>query len=168
MKMHYQKSANHMGQKSWNVERKSCPRLKGRFMILAFCFIALFSSINSQHGQAKQPLDDLFGVSFPSSERGWVCGRWGAIFHTRDGGTTWKRQKSSTDVTLSAICFIDDKHGWAVGDEGAIVHTSDGGETWLSQKSPVPFFLLMFSSSTDKPAGSLPNGRPFCIRPMAV
>ena len=105
------------------------------------CLCATFLSLPDL-SEAKQPLDDLFGVTFPSSEHGWVCGRWGAIFHTTDGGATWNRQKSGTELTLSAICFVDDTHGWTVGDEGTILHTSDGGNTWLSKKSPVPFFLL--------------------------
>ena len=108
---------------------------------IIFCVGTIFLYL-SPVVPAKQPRDDLFGVSFPSSERGWVCGRWGAIFHSSDGGATWNRQQSGTDLTLSAIYFVDDSHGWAVGDEGTILLTSDGGKTWLSQKSPVPFFLL--------------------------
>lgn len=34
--------------------------------------------------------DALSGVSFRSPTDGWVCGANGALFHTRDGGTTWQ------------------------------------------------------------------------------
>lgn len=86
--------------------------------------------------------DDLFSVSFPSTQEGWACGRWGTILHTSDGGKTWQPQESATDYTLSAIYFIDTRQGWAVGDQGAILHSADGGVHWVKQKSPVPFFLM--------------------------
>lgn len=86
--------------------------------------------------------DDLFGVSFPSVQEGWTCGRWGTILHTSDGGKTWQPQESATDYTLSAVSFVDTKQGWTVGDQGTILHTSDGGKHWEKQKSPVPFYLM--------------------------
>jgi photosystem II stability/assembly factor-like uncharacterized protein len=112
-----------------------------RVCSVLFCVFLMISNAGTI-SYAKQPRDDLFGVSFPSSEKGWVCGRWGAIFQSGDGGKTWERQKSGTDLTLSAVCFVDERHGWAVGEEGIIIHTEDGGETWAEQKCPVPYFLL--------------------------
>lgn len=112
-----------------------------RIIAVLMCVEAVFLSLPNA-GNSRQPLDDIFGVSFSSSEKAWVCGRWGAVFHSNDGGATWNRQDSGTDLTLSALCFVDDNQGWAVGDEGTIVHTSDGGKTWRHQKSPVPYFLL--------------------------
>jgi len=86
--------------------------------------------------------EDLFSVSFPNEKQGWVCGSWGNILHTNDGGLTWSPQNSGTDFTLSSVYFVDTFNGWAVGDEGTIIHTLDGGMTWESQKCPVPFFLM--------------------------
>jgi len=83
--------------------------------------------------------DDLFSASFPNEREGWASGRWGCILYTEDGGKTWARQKTETDVTLSSVSFVDSKNGWAVGDMGMIIHTKDGGKTWEKQKSPVPF-----------------------------
>jgi photosystem II stability/assembly factor-like uncharacterized protein len=92
---------------------------------------------------AQQKLyDDLFAVSFADESYGWVCGRWGTILHTSDGGASWAVQDSGTDYSLSSISFADRQNGWAVGDEGTIVHTADGGKTWKKQESPEPFFLM--------------------------
>ncbi|MBT8342102.1 MAG: hypothetical protein HKP58_14405 [Desulfatitalea sp.] len=95
--------------------------------------------------------DDLFGVSFPSAESGWICGRWGVMYHTADGGKTWAPQDTGTDVTLLNAFFVDPQKGWAVGDTGTILHTANGGKTWKKQECPVPSFYLMdvfFISST--------------------
>jgi photosystem II stability/assembly factor-like uncharacterized protein len=86
--------------------------------------------------------DDLFSVTFPSEKEGWASGRWGCILHTADGGKTWTRQKTGTDLTLSSVFFIDNNRGWAVGEEGVIIHTEDGGKNWQKQKSPFPFFHM--------------------------
>lgn len=80
--------------------------------------------------------NDLFSVSFPTGNEGWACGRWGVVLHTFDGGRNWLRQESSTDFTLSCICFVDTKYGWAVGDGGIIIKTTDGGITWTRQNGP--------------------------------
>lgn len=92
---------------------------------------------------AQQKLyDDLFSAAFPNERDGWACGRWGTILHTTDGGKSWIRQKSGTELTLSSIYFVDPQTGWAVGNEGTIIYTRDGGSTWHKQKSPIPFFLM--------------------------
>jgi photosystem II stability/assembly factor-like uncharacterized protein len=109
-------------------------------VLLLFCLALSASAVTKVNSQSLH--DDLFSVSFPTENDGWVCGRWGTVLHTADGGKTWQRQKTNTDYTLSSIHFVDLKNGWAVGDEGTIVHTSDGGTTWQKQKSPVPFFLM--------------------------
>jgi len=115
-------------------------------ILLSFSFLAA-----PGQAQERRLNDDLFGVSFPDDQNGWVCGRWGTILHTTDGGKTWAPQESSTEFTLSAMCFTDEKNGWAVGDEGAIVHTSDGGNTWARQESPAPLFLMdVFFTAPEK------------------
>lgn len=118
----------------------------GRFgsnLVVLFLMVFLFPEILSAKSPAKNKLyDDLFSVSFPNERDGWTCGRWGSILHTGDGGKSWVRQKSGTELTLSSIYFVDPKNGWAVGDQGTIIHTADGGKTWAKQKSPVPFFLM--------------------------
>ncbi len=80
--------------------------------------------------------DNLYSVSFASPEKGWVCGSFGTIAATRDGGASWKHQSSGLLEQLFSIDFVDESQGWAVGRSGSIVHTSNGGDTWTVQRSP--------------------------------
>jgi photosystem II stability/assembly factor-like uncharacterized protein len=113
-------------------------------MLLSVAMVLVFSwclSVSASEG-AQKIYDDLFSASFPNEKDGWVSGRWGCILHTSDGGKTWERQNTGTNLTLSSVFFIDPKKGWAVGEEGAIIHTQDGGKTWEKQKSPQPYFHM--------------------------
>ncbi|MEI8083278.1 MAG: YCF48-related protein, partial [Actinomycetes bacterium] len=78
---------------------------------------------------------------------GWVVGSspkdgYGVILHTTDGGTTWLRQGSASDVPSISLCnvkAVDRYTAWAVGwpadGYGAILHTTDGGQSWVRQGS---------------------------------
>ena len=85
----------------------------------------------------------LWGVYFVDPDHGWIVGGGGPneeaeIFHTRDGGKQWVRQRSNAaDEYLFAVYFANPTHGWIVGSDGLILHTVDGGRTWLRQKSTV-------------------------------
>jgi photosystem II stability/assembly factor-like uncharacterized protein len=72
----------------------------------------------------------------------WQAGIW----HTTDGGTTWRAQTIENAAgILNRIDFSDARNGWAVGgayddpsadrpqNTGAVYHTSDGGTTWQRQ-----------------------------------
>ncbi|MBT8342633.1 MAG: hypothetical protein HKP58_14110 [Desulfatitalea sp.] len=97
----------------------------------------------SAPGAADRIDEDLLGVSFPEAQKGWVCGRYGAIYHSADGGQTWRAQDTGTRATLTSVFFVDLQNGWAVGDASTIIHSADGGTTWTQQKSPVANFYLM-------------------------
>lgn len=120
-----------------NIDRVTrLARISGLGMLLVISV-----AINDVAGQGLTS-DDLFSVSFPTEQKGWACGRWGTIVHSSDGGSTWSRQKSGCDYTLSAIFFVDAQKGWAVGNRGTILSTNDGGKNWIPKKSPVPFYLM--------------------------
>jgi photosystem II stability/assembly factor-like uncharacterized protein len=116
---------------SWLLTRAALSFVVAIFMV--HCFALSVS--------ASQP-NDLFSAFFPADNDGWVCGRWGSVLHTNDGGKTWVKQESGSDYTLSDIYFTDRMNGWAVGDGGTIIHTSDGGKKWIKQESPVPYWLM--------------------------
>ena len=108
-------------------------------IVVIFLILLLLPGVQ----KAQQKIyDDLFSAVFPNEKEGWASGRWGCILHTADGGKTWVRQNTGTDLTLSSVFFVDPKNGWAVGEEGIIIHTKDGGKTWEKQKSPVRFFHM--------------------------
>lgn len=101
--------------------------------------VALASGVEA----AEPPwLDDaaLHDVAFVGTDLGWAVGDRGTIWHTEDGGRTWRLQASGVDGPLRSVCFLTDQHGWAVGGKttpytrlrtGIVLVTTDGGRTWL-------------------------------------
>jgi photosystem II stability/assembly factor-like uncharacterized protein len=70
---------------------------------------------------------------------GWAVGPGGAIFATSDGGRTWARQQSGTDIDLGAVGAFDAQRAIAIGSRyqlpepfpsNVVLHTEDGGLTW--------------------------------------
>jgi len=112
--------------------------LKSVFLVF-FLLMVVLPAVGWSSADRRQ---DLFSVSFPTKDLGWICGRWGTIMHTSDGGLQWVGQKSGTDYTLTTVRFVNQNIGWAIGDGGTILHTRDGGKTWSPQNSPVPYFLM--------------------------
>jgi photosystem II stability/assembly factor-like uncharacterized protein len=118
-------------------------------LVITVTLFSLFS-MSSELLAGIELNDDLFDVSFPTlgtsadkeQNLGWICGRWGTVLHTQNGGEVWNRQSSGIDMTLGGICFVDHEFGWAVGDEGTIIHTKDGGGSWEQQNSPASGFLM--------------------------
>jgi len=56
------------------------------------------------------------------------------VYHTQDGGETWKRQKLNLPRIytegFSDVYFVDRNTGWVIGNRRVILGTTDGGETW--------------------------------------
>lgn len=88
-------------------------------------------------------LADVFAVD---SHTAWVVGspdgNFATIYHTTDGGSTWQRKGSTTDVPnvdLAKVIAHGDKKVWAVGwrelpkRTSVILHSNDGGTTWTNQ-----------------------------------
>jgi len=73
--------------------------------------------------------EDIRGVHFKNSDKGWLATASGTIFRTEDGGKTWQSKKVGNFV-LEDVFFIDDENGFAVGDNGALFRTTDKGESW--------------------------------------
>src|SRR5436190_15197377 len=80
---------------------------------------------------------ELTAVSFIDADRGWSAGDRGVIWHTSDGGRTWKLQNSGVTCRLEAIQFLDADNGFAVGGwtqsythetHGVALRTRDGGK----------------------------------------
>ncbi len=80
----------------------------------------------------------LYTVAFQSPQVGWLGGAHGALFATRDGGRTWKRQQSGTTREIRRI-FLYENTQVAVGagndsdkgDKAAVLRTQDEGKSWL-------------------------------------
>jgi len=82
----------------------------------------------------------LYDVQFLDASTGWVVGEFGNIYHTTDGGKTWKTQQetligsgiySSLDIpTFFGASFSDAQNGVVAGLETKVARTRDGGKTW--------------------------------------
>ncbi len=80
---------------------------------------------------------DLF---FTEASTGWLIADGNFLYHTTDGGTTWK-QSFKAERDLSSLAFSDQFNGWSAGAHGVIYHTSDAGITWLKQDSSTTYNL---------------------------
>ncbi|MGC8500579.1 MAG: YCF48-related protein [Leptospirillia bacterium] len=87
-----------------------------------------------QNGPGRPPLEwgvagferesnDLHSVVFLNDKVGYVIGVLGTFLKTVDGGNTWTRIKSGTNLDLYGLTFPDSAHGWAVGVGGMILHS---------------------------------------------
>lgn len=80
----------------------------------------------------------LNSVTFLDTNKGWVVGYGGAIFHTVNGGETWVEQTHhATRVCLRSATFYTPIVGFAVGDKGVLVRTTDG-KTWNQHNPNIP------------------------------
>lgn len=91
---------------------------------------------------------DLYRVRFINENEGWIAGGrirmadtnesmrhdkrggYGYIFHTTDGGKTWKCQFGEKGRHLFALHFVDENTGYAAGERGFLLKTTDGGKHW--------------------------------------
>ncbi len=87
---------------------------------------------------AQEPV--LYAVRFVDPKVGWVTGEFGNIFHTTNGGQTWKTQQESLmgngiydslDIpTFFGAAFVNASNGVAAGLETKVARTTDGGAKW--------------------------------------
>jgi len=100
--------------------------------------VGLLAQVPSQVGPMLADAE-LADVSFVDPMRGWAVGDRGAIWHTADGGATWRLQPSGVDCRLESVQFLDADNGWAAGGfsypysnqtAGVLLSTRDGGRSW--------------------------------------
>ncbi len=91
---------------------------------------------------------DLYRVFFVNEQKGWAAGGrirmaptndqmrhderggYGYIFHTADGGKTWKCQYGQRGRHLFGLYFKDENTGYTCGERGILLKTENGGEYW--------------------------------------
>jgi photosystem II stability/assembly factor-like uncharacterized protein len=91
----------------------------------------------------------MYDVSFPTPDRAWIVGEFGAILTSSDAGRTWTTQKSPVPSTLFGVTFTDVNNGWAVGMSSVLLRTRDGGQNWepiqVPQRLGFPLSLYAIS-----------------------
>jgi photosystem II stability/assembly factor-like uncharacterized protein len=83
----------------------------------------------------SQPKGDYFRrFSFPDQDTGFVCGSFGAVWKTLDGGLSWAEMKktraSDKGSLILDLDFISAEIGVLGGLGGKIWYTYDGGNSW--------------------------------------
>jgi photosystem II stability/assembly factor-like uncharacterized protein len=85
--------------------------------------------------------DKFYDVKSLSKDRALIIGYGGKILETEDGGATFKKIDSGTDLALYKA-FVRGNRVWIVGQEGLILHSADGGKTWQKQDSGTKVYLF--------------------------
>jgi len=93
----------------------------------------------------------LHSVCFADANTGFAVGFYmfdweeqvynGAIYKTKNGGESWKRQYLGYDDVLYSVYFPDPDTGYAVGTNGEILKSTDCGTTWKKQVSGTKKYL---------------------------
>jgi photosystem II stability/assembly factor-like uncharacterized protein len=118
----------------------------------------------------------LHDICFVGKDAGWAVGDHGAVWHTEDGGRTWKLLPCPADCALRSVCFVTDRVGWVAGGSttpftrvgvGVLFSTRDGGKTWkrldrgsrpLPQLHYVRFFSPGVGVVVGEPTADFPTG----------
>lgn len=93
-------------------------------------------------------------IFFLSQTTGWISSDYlDDIYHTKDGGATWKMIKAP-DRVVSAIYFKNEQHGRIIGGSTARVYEStDGGTNWhelTDAQVLAPYFVNYFGAAPEE------------------
>lgn len=99
-------------------------------------------------------LDSIYfeQIQFLDKNRGWICGDFGKILKTDDGGHTWidkSIEESGARLLFYAMYFFSKDEGFVGGlnmgsngkREYPLFKTTDGGESWIKMKDTPHTFL---------------------------
>ncbi len=98
---------------------------------------ATWNSVSIPEGGAVR----LNSVEFVSELVGWAAGGNGSLYSTKNGGRSWLRHGTTSNLPLTDIKFADDRRGFAVGGNGTVLETVDGGATWTGVTRLTPHRL---------------------------
>lgn len=104
-----------------------------RILLLLFLLYSGFSF--AQWQLVNVPTNpDIFDMSFPSNQTGYVCGYGNRFFRTTNGGSNWLDLSfEGTAHNFDAIWFVNDKTGFLASSNDTIYKTSDGGISWYNK-----------------------------------
>ena len=85
--------------------------------------------------------DKFYAVEALSKDRALIAGYGGKLLETTDGGLSFTRLDTKTDLALYEIAAAGDRL-WISGQQGLILHSADGGKTWERQDSGTQEYLF--------------------------
>jgi photosystem II stability/assembly factor-like uncharacterized protein len=85
--------------------------------------------------------DKFYDVVARDPQSALIAGYGGKLLETRDGGSSFTRLTTNTDLALYDIAAVGDRL-WVAGQEGLILHSPDGGQTWERQDSGTSNYLF--------------------------
>lgn len=80
--------------------------------------------------------DFFVGLSFPTSNIGYVAGTHGAVYKTTDAGASWTSMRAGNSIfadleeLVQDVAFFNEEVGFLVGTKNMVYRTTDGGRTW--------------------------------------
>ena len=92
--------------------------------------------------------DKFYDVKSLSKDRALIVGYGGKILETTDGGISFTKVESGTDLALYRVFARGDKV-WISGQEGLMLHSADGGKTWQKQNTDTKVYLFSVFFTTD-------------------
>lgn len=89
--------------------------------------------------------DSVYGISSPTANDIFVCGKSGSIMDGRfwkstNNGTSWQSLSSNLPVDVSmcnCTTFKDANYGWVGTGDGRVLYTPDAGNSWTSFTTPI-------------------------------
>src|SRR6266542_4698841 len=85
--------------------------------------------------------DKFYDVKSLSKDRALIIGYGGKILETTDGGASFSKIESGTDLALYKM-FVRGNQVWIAGQEGLILYSADSGKTWQKQDSGTKVYLF--------------------------
>ncbi len=76
--------------------------------------------------------EDLFDLSFISTNEGWICGN-DTLLKTTDGGNNFTIQTVEASSTYTSCFFVDEDNGWVLVEQDGIYKTANGGDDFTRQ-----------------------------------
>ncbi len=103
------------------------------FLSLIILVSACGSSKKEMSGFSMKTItkENVHGVFAADENTIWICGAYGTVYNSIDGGDTWQKQETGIkDNILVGGLALDSKTALIVGVYGIIIRTDDGGKTW--------------------------------------
>ncbi|MCU0372077.1 MAG: T9SS type A sorting domain-containing protein [Ignavibacteria bacterium] len=87
---------------------------------------------------------DIFDLSFPNAQTGYICGYGGLFKKTTNGGTNWTDMSfPTTQHNLNAVYFFNPNTGLLASTNDTVYRTTDGTQNW-SVRLNIGFQVLDF------------------------